>query len=83
MLTLSFLSQQTVIKICEIQMVRQPLRVSQLLFWFRTSSKSSYQTTKNSNSSFETNKHLNNCLSGQYATDGGGPYRKLWQRGIH
>ena len=61
-------SRQTVIKICEIQVVRQPLRVSLTLFWFRTSSKSFYQITKNPNCSFETNNHLNNCLSRQYVT---------------
>ena len=48
----------------------QPLRVSLLLFWFRASSKSFYQITKNLNCSFETNKHSNNCLSGRYVTDG-------------
>ena len=63
-------SQQTVIKICEIQVVRQPLRVSLPLFWFRASSKSFYQITKNPNCSFETNKHSNNCLSGRYVADG-------------
>ena len=40
------------------------------LFWFKTSSKSFYQITKNPNYSFETNEHLNNCLSGQYVVDG-------------
>ena len=33
-------SQQIIIKICEIQVVRQPLRVSLSLFRFRASSKS-------------------------------------------
>ena len=56
-------SQQAVIKICEIQVVRQPLRVSLPFFWFRASSKSFYRITKNPNCSFETNKHSNNCLS--------------------
>ena len=65
-------SQQTVIKICEIQVVRQPLRVSLSLLWFRVSSKSFYQITKNPNCSFETNKHSNNCSSGGYVTDGVG-----------
>ena len=69
MLTLDS-SQQTVMKICEIQVVRQPLRVSLPLSWLRTSSKSFYQITKNPNRSFETNKHSNDCLSGQYVSDG-------------
>ena len=56
--------QQTVIKICEVQMGRQPLRVSLSLLWFRASSKSFYPITKNPNCSFETNKHLDNCLFG-------------------
>ena len=47
-------SQQTVIKICEIQVVRQPLRVFLPLFWFRASSKGFPQITKNPNCSFET-----------------------------
>ena len=63
-------SQQTVIKISEIQVVRQPLRVSVPFFWFRVSSKSFYQITKNPNCSFETNKHSNNCLSARYIADG-------------
>ena len=46
-------SQQTFIKICEIQVVRQPLRVSLPLFWFRASSKSSYQITSNPYCYFE------------------------------
>ena len=50
-------------------MVRQTLRVSLPLFWFRTSSKSVYQSTKKPNCSFETNKCSNNCLSGRYITD--------------
>ena len=40
------------------------------LFWFKASSKSFYQITKNPNYSFETNEHFNNCLSGQYVVDG-------------
>ena len=48
----------------------QPLLVFVPLFWFRASSKSFYQITKNSNCSFETNKHSNNCLSGRYVADG-------------
>ena len=63
-------SQQTVIKIYEIQVVGQPLRVSLPLFWFRASSKSFYKITKNPNCSSETNKHSNNCLSGRYVADG-------------
>ena len=62
--------QQTVIKICKIQMVRQPLRFSMPLFWFRASSKSFYKITKNPNCSFETNKHSNNFLSGRCIADG-------------
>ena len=60
---LSNCSQQTVIKICLCFM---PLP----LFWFRDSSKRFYQITKNPHSSFETNKHSNNYLSGRYVTDG-------------
>ena len=63
-------SQQTVTKICEIPVLRQPLRVSLPLFWFKASSKSFYQITKNYNCSFETNKHSNNCLSRQYVAYG-------------
>ena len=54
----------------EAQVVRQPLRVSLLLFWFRASSKIFYQITKNPNCFFETNKHSNNFLSGRYVADG-------------
>ena len=62
-------SQQTVIKTREIQVVRQTLRVSLPLFWFRATFKSFYQITKNPNCFFETNKYSNNCLSGRYITD--------------
>ena len=62
-------SQQTVIKTREIQVVRQTLRVSLPLFWFRATFKSFYQITKNPNCFFETNKCSNNCLSGRYITD--------------
>ena len=43
--------------------VKQPLRVSLPVLWFRASPKSFYQITKNPNCSFETKKHSNNCLS--------------------
>ena len=52
--------QQAIIKICEIQVVKQPLRVYLPLFWFRTNSTSFHQITKNLN---------NNCLSRRYVTD--------------
>ena len=65
-LTLQFLSAN---KICEIQVSRQPLRVSLPLIWFRAGSKSFYQITKNPNCTFDTNKHSNNCLSGRSVTD--------------
>ena len=68
MLIFQFLSEN-VIKICDIQVVRQPL-VSLPLFWFKASSKSFYEITKNPNFSFEMNKHSNNCLSGRYIADG-------------
>ena len=45
------------------RVVRQPLRVSLPVLWFRASPKSFYQITKNPNCSFETKKHSNNCLS--------------------
>ena len=68
MLIFQFLSEN-VIKICDIQVVRQPL-VSLPLFWFKVSSKSFYEITKNPNFSFEMNKHSNNSLSGRYIADG-------------
>ena len=63
-------SQQTIINICEIHVVRQPRRVSLSSDWFRANPKSFYQITKNPNCSFGTNKHSENCLSGRYVTDG-------------
>ena len=62
-------SLQTVIKICEIQVVNQLLLVCLPLFWFRACFKSFYQISKNPNCSFKTNKHSNNCLSGRYVTN--------------
>ena len=55
-------SQQKVIKICVIQVVRQPLRVSLPLFWFKASSRTFSQITKNPN-------YSSTCLSGRYVTD--------------
>ena len=46
-------SQQTIIDMGEIQMVRQPIWVSLPLFWFRASSKCFYQITKKPNCSSE------------------------------
>ena len=46
-------SQQTIIDIGEIQMVRQPIWVSLPLFWFRANSKCFYQITKKPNCSSE------------------------------
>ena len=64
------LEQNNFLRKIEAQVVRQPLRVSLLLFWFRASSKIFYQITKNPNCFFETNKHSNNFLSGRYVADG-------------
>ena len=40
------------------------------MFWFRASSRSFYEITKNPDCSFETNKHSSNSLSGRYIADG-------------
>ena len=64
------LTLQIAIQIRRVQVVGQPRRISLPLVWSGPSSKNFYKIIKNSNYSFETNKHSNNCLSGRCVADG-------------
>ena len=57
-------------KICQIFMVRKPLRVSLTMFWLRPSTSNLQETFKSFHISTEANKHSCDNIPRQYAFDG-------------
>ena len=62
--------QQIRSKVCQISMVRQPIRISLPMFWTRASSKNFYKIIKSPNCSLETGQHSNHCLPRRYVANG-------------
>ena len=57
-------------KVCQISMVRQPIRISLPMFWTRVSSKNFYKIIKSPNWSLETGQHSNHYLPRRYVANG-------------
>ena len=53
-------------KICQISLVREPIRIPMSLFWTRSSTSNIYKIDENPNCHSEANKHKNDYLSGRH-----------------
>ena len=62
--------QQKLSIVCQISMVRQPVRISLPMFWTRASSKNFYKIIKSPNCSLETDQHSNHYLPRRYVANG-------------
>ena len=62
--------QQKLSKVCQISMVRQPIRISLPTFWIGASYKNFYKIIKSDNCPLETGQHFNHDLPRRYVANG-------------